>query len=137
MPPLGAPTPPCHQIFKNRGPVPDPHIFSNILGYLEANRPFHQLRLKISCSGSRSKLNLEPYRSQSGPKPCFGKVRLFCQDWSLPRSHAMQAILDFAGQKTHVLRGRLPPAVFFQEKSNPQILDMPTRPNFQRFLVSF
>ena len=60
---------------------------------------------------------------------------MFCQDWSLPRSHAMQAILDFAGQKTHVLRGRLPPA-FFSRKYNPQILDMLTRPIFQR-LYSF
>ena len=39
--------------------------------------------------------------------------------------------------KTHVLRGRLPPAVFFQEKCNPQIWDMPTRPNVQRCLVIF
>ena len=31
----------------------------------------------------------------------------------------MQAILDFAGQKTHVLRGRLPPAVFFPGKMQP------------------
>ena len=29
----------------------------------------------------------------------------------------MQAILDFAGQQTHVLRGRLPPALFFQENA--------------------
>ena len=90
-----------------------------------------EIRLEISCSGSRSKLHLEPYGAQSVPKPCFGKV------WFPPRSHAMQAILDFAGQKNHVLRGRLPPAVFFQEKCNPQILDMPTRPNFQRSLIIF
>ena len=33
-----------------------------------------EIRLKISCSGSRSKLHLEPYGAQSIPKPCFAKI---------------------------------------------------------------
>ena len=49
----------------------------------------------------------------------------------------MQAILEFAGQKAYVLRGRLPLAVFFEEQYNPQMLDMPTSPNFQRFWIVF
>ena len=59
------------------------------------------------------------------------------KDWSLPRSHAKQAILLCAGQKTLGSWVRLPPAFFFWEKLHPQILDMPARPNLADFRSNF
>ena len=54
-----------------------------------------EIRLEISCSGSRSKLHLEPYGAQSVPKPCFAKIGP-CQEampcrpsWILPDKKPM------------------------------------------------
>ena len=54
-----------------------------------------EIRLEISCSGSRSKLHLEPYGAQAVPKQCFAKIGP-CQEampcrpsWILPDKKPM------------------------------------------------
>ena len=86
-----------------------------------------EIRLEISCSGSRSKLHLEPYGAQTVPKPCFAKINP-CQEampcrpsWILPDKKPMRSGVGCLRR------------FFSKEKCNPQIWDMPTRPNFQRF----